>query len=285
MFNKIIDNFFTRLSDKDTSPYAYSSPKTLFKRTIRYQLASMGFPITPNDKFLYSLKNKHKGKRCFIIGNGPSLNACDLTMLKDEVTFGFNSIFLNFEKMGFAPTYYIVEDCLVAEDRSKEIEAFKGCYKFFGNHLNYCLKPNENTFWLNVIMNYNEYENFPHFSNDFVRRLWVGGTVTYLALQMAYYMGFTEVYMIGYDHSYTIPNSADLNTQTARITSNESDPNHFHPDYFGKGYRWHDPRVDRMELSYKRAKKVFEKDGRKILNATVGGKLEVFERVDYKSLF
>ena len=68
-------------------------------------------------------------------------------------------------------------------------------------------------------------------------------------------------------------------------TSGGDDPNHFHPDYFGKGYRWHNPRLDRMELAYRKAKRVFEADGRRVVNATLGGKLEVFERVDYDSLF
>ena len=30
------------------------------------------------------------------------------------------------------------------------------------------------------------------------------------------------------------------------------DPNHFHPDYFGKGFRWHDPQVNKMIEAYQR---------------------------------
>ena len=66
------------------------------------------------------------GKRCFIIGNGPSLVKCDLTLLKNEITIGSNGIFLIFEKMGFKPTFYTVEDGLVAEDRADEINRIKG---------------------------------------------------------------------------------------------------------------------------------------------------------------
>ena len=43
-------------------------------------------------------------------------------------------------------------------------------------------------------------------------------------------------------------------------------------------------RVERMELSYIRARQVFDKDERRIMNATKGGMLEVFERVDYDEL-
>lgn len=282
---RIITNLMNRFIDKHTTTYTtpYVRIRELFYRTLRYKLAAKGFPITSNEKFLISLKNKHKGKRCFIIGNGPSLNNCDLTLLKDEITFGFNSIFLHYDKMGFVPSYYIVEDVLVAEDRRKEINNLKGSVKFFGNHINYCIDNTKDTYWINVLMNYEDYENFPHFSENALRKIWVGGTVTYQAMQMAFYMGFTEVYMIGYDHSYTVPKSADVKGFV--IESTESDPNHFHPDYFGKGYRWHDPQVDRMELAYIKAKYHFEKNSRKIYNATVGGQLEVFDRIDYNKLF
>jgi hypothetical protein len=96
-------------------------------------------------------------------------------------------------------------------------------------------------------------------------------------------MGFSKVYLIGFDHSYTIPKDAQVSG--VDILSQSDDPNHFVPGYFGRGYRWHDPRVDRMEQAYRRAGEAFEADGRKIYNATVGGRLEVFERVEYSSLF
>lgn len=285
LISKLIQKILLKYADEYTLAYTSppKTPLTLAYSTLKYQLASLGIPITKNESFLNSLKNKHQNKRCFILGNGPSLNNCDLTLLKNEITFGFNSIFLNYEKMGFYPTYYIVEDVLVAEDRYNEINNLVGPVKFFGNHLDYVLKNNNQVYWLNVIMNYKDYPDFPHFSTNAIRKLWAGGTVTYLALQLAFLMGFKEVYMIGYDHSYTIPKTVLL--EHSKITSTEDDVNHFHPDYFGKGYRWHDPRTDRMEAAYKKAKIYFEAANKKIYNATVGGKLEVFERVDYISLF
>lgn len=256
----------------------------LMARTQRYRMASLGFSMTKNENRLLEYKNKHKGQRAFILGNGPSLNKTDLTKLKDEHTFAVNGIFLNYEKMGFHPTYYVVEDTLVAEDRSKEINSYKGPQaQFFGNYLNYCIEDKPDNIWLNVKMDYREFEGFPHFSKDAVRRVWVGGSVTYICLQLAYYMGFTEVYMIGFDHSYHIPKTAIVEGND--ITSTEDDVNHFHPDYFGKGYRWHDPKVDRMEKGFENARKAFEEDGRKVFNATVGGHLNVFPRKDYDQLF
>ena len=250
---------------------------------VKYGLAKIGFPISGNEKSFSSFKDKHSGERCVIIGNGPSLNKCDLTKLKDEYTFGVNSIFLNYEKMGFYPTYYVVEDILVAEDRAEQINAYDHSVKFFGNYLNYCIEGTGETIWLNVIFRYDGYDDFPHFSTNALRKLWVGGTVSYLCMQLAYYMGFKEVYLVGFDHSYEIPADAKVDGNT--ILSMSDDPNHFDSSYFGKGFRWHDPKVDRMELSYRKARQYFDRHGRKIYNATFGGSLEVFDRVDYEDIF
>ncbi|MGB9499906.1 MAG: glycosyltransferase [Dissulfuribacterales bacterium] len=234
-------------------------------------------------KDLAMFVNKYRGRRAFIIGNGPSLNKLDLTKLKNEITFGVNSIFYLFDEMGFKPTFYVVEDKLVAEDRADEINQLSDMVKIFGEYLNYCLKDKEDIIWANVNFDYSEYPGFPHFSKNAAAYLWVGGTVTYLCMQLAYYMGFDKVYLIGFDHSYTIP--PDAKVEGTVITSTSDDPNHFNRDYFGKGKRWHDPRLDRMEQAYRRALQVFEESGREIYNATAGGKLEIFPRVDYDNLF
>lgn len=258
----------------------------LFWYSTRFRLASKGIYINSNEKKLKQLKNKYTGKRCVIIGNGPSLNELDLTLLKNEYTFGVNAIYLNYDKMQFSPTFYVVEDYLVAEDRASEINSYnKSQVKFFGTYLDYILKKDEKTINLNVpITSYGKKHFKPYFATDCIRRIGVGGTVTYMCLQLAYYMGFTEVYMIGFDHNYTVPKGQDYDKNPV-IKSNEDDINHFAPGYFGKGYRWHDPKVDRMEEGFKIAKIFFDQDGRKIYNATKGGKLEVFERVNYNEVF
>jgi len=107
--------------------------------------------------------------------------------------------------------------------------------------------------------------------------------VTYINLQLAHFMGFEEVYLIGMDFSYVIPESHSRKGDV--LTSDTDDMNHFHKDYFGKGKTWKDPKLDRVALNYRMAKLVYEATGRRVYNATVGGSLEVFDRVDYTSLF
>lgn len=252
-------------------------------QTYRYRKAAKGMPVIDNEKRLFEMNNQHYGKRCFIIGNGPSLNNLDLTKLKKEFTFGVNAIYTNYAKMGFLPTYYVVEDVFVAEDRAEEINNLKGPIKFFGNYLRYCLSDTDDITWINVIFRYDNYRNFPHFSKNALRRVWTGGTVSYLCMQLAFYMGFKEVYLIGFDHSYHIPKEAQIDGND--IMSTTDDPNHFNSDYFGPGKRWHDPMVKRMEKAYYKAKVNFESEGKKIYNATSGGKLEVFDRIKFNQLF
>ena len=93
-------------------------------------------------------------------------------------------------------------------------------------------------------------------------------------------MGFKEAILIGVDHNFETKGKANTT-----VVSEGDDPNHFHPGYFGKGFRWQLPDLEMSEVGYQMAKEAFEKDGRKVLDATVGGKLTIFEKVDFNSLF
>lgn len=236
---------------------------------------------------LRALKDIHTdAKRGFIICNGPSLNQMDLTKLRNEITFGVNAIYLNFDKMGFRPTYYVVEDNLVAEDRATDICKLGGMTKLFPIRLAYCIKRDKDTIFFNHCPSDQAKYQYK-FSDDIVEGTCGGNTVTYTCLQIAHYVGLREVYLIGADHNYKIPKrykGCDPD-ENYIIESAEDDPNHFDPSYFGRNYRWHNPKVHLMEISYRNAKMFYESNGGRILNATRGGKMEIFDRVDYDSLF
>ena len=236
-------------------------------------------PGLRNKKQLLKLKNIYQGKRCFIMGNGPSLLKGDLTLLKNEVTIASNAHFLIWDKIDYKPTFLTVEDRLVAEDRKDQLNTIDGVTKIFPLDLAKFLKLDDNTLYVNFLRNY---KGFPQFTESFQDKVYWGGTVSFLNLQLAYYLGCSEIYLIGFDHEYKVVESID---EQNVITSDKDDVNHIHPEYFGKGYRWHDPNVDRMQEGYIKAKTYLEAKGIKIYNATIGGKLEVFQRVNYNSLF
>ena len=104
--------------------------------------------------------------------------------------------------------------------------------------------------------------------------------MTYVALQIAYYMGFTEAILIGVDHNFATRGRANVT-----VVSEGDDPNHFSPSYFGPGFRWQLPDLVASERAYRLAKEAYEADGRRVLDATVDGKLKVFPKVDYDDLF
>ena len=244
--------------------------------------------------YIKKLHNIHKGKRVFVICNGPSLNNMDLSLIKNEITIGVNALYLKFDEMGFKPTYYIVEDNLVAEDRASDLNNITGTVKLFALRLAYVLKRGEKTYYINhspgkdpwIHERDKFYMDMP-FTRDFALCSFGGNTVTYTSLQLAYFLGCREVYIIGADHSYAVPERYTVKNESENfvIEPEEDDVNHFHPDYFGKGFRWHNPKVHLLERAYINARKFYESHGGKIFNATIGGKLEIFDRVNYYDLF
>ncbi len=236
---------------------------------------------------LNSLKDKFKGERCFILGNGPSLNKCDLSFLKNEYSFAVNGIFYKTNEMGYKPNFYMVEDNHVVYDNLKKINAYKCDYKFFPASYKDHIIPDETTIFIPADFGFyrenHPYYCKPRFSKNIANEIFTGQSVTIMQLQMAYHLGFSEVYLIGMDFSYALPSSTIV--EGVNYTSQEDDVNHFHPDYFGKGKKWHDPKLDRVLMNYENCKLEFERDGRKIFNATTGGELNIFERKEFVSLF
>jgi hypothetical protein len=124
-----------------------------------------------------------------------------------------------------------------------------------------------------------DYTDPPAFSKDVAGRVFEGSTVTYVALQLAYHMGFEEVVLIGVDHSFKTEGPPNVT-----VESQGADQDHFAAGYFGKGFRWQLPDLDASERAYRMAKRAFEADGRSVVDATVGGKLDVFPKVDYQEI-
>lgn len=222
---------------------------------------------------IVALKDKHQGERCFIIGNGPSLRNTDLSLLKDEVTFGMNRIYLLFDQVGFATSYYVSVNKLVIEQCAREIASLT-CPKFISWHAR-----DEIDFTADMMFLHSRGIG-PTFYTDITRGIWEGATVTYVAMQIAYYLGFNKVILIGVDHSFTTQGKPHTT-----IVSQGDDPNHFDSQYFGKGFRWQLPDLETSEIAYRIAKYQFESKDREIVDATVDGKLQVFRKADYQTLF
>lgn len=219
------------------------------------------------------LKDIHKGERCFILGNGPSIKNTDISKLKNEYTFGMNRVYLAFPKWGFETSYFVSINDLVIEQCAEDIRALS-MPKFFSWRSRQYLTPTDSTSFLHTTY------TGPKFVKDVRGRVWEGATVTYVAMQLAFHMGFEKVILIGVDHSFK--STGEPNTT---VVSQGDDPDHFDAGYFGKGFRWQLPDLDTSEIGYQMARQGYEQDGREIVDATIGGKLTIFEKAEYSSLF
>ena len=219
-------------------------------------------------------RGRHRGERCFILGNGPSLRHTDLDRLRGEVTFGMNRIYLHFPAMGFATTYFVAINTLVIEQCAEEIRRL-AMPRFITWRGRSWMDRRDDVIFLDT-----DYTGPEVFSTEMTGRVFEGSTVTFVALELAYYMGFEEVVLLGVDHNFSTQGPPNVT-----VVSTGDDRDHFSPSYFGQGFRWQLPDLQASERAYELARKAFEGDGRRVLDATVGGRLQVFPKARLQDLF
>ena len=208
------------------------------------------------------IRNRHKGETCLVIGNGPSLKDIPIDFLDYYPSFGTNRIYMLGD---FTPTYYAAVNPLVIQQFSDDMKDMN-CEKFISAYYAAELVTDAHPLYSSVV---------PEFSRNPEAWVYEGYTVTFVCLQLAFYMGFSTVLLVGVDHKYEfdgMPNELKMVVG--------DDPNHFDRDYFGDGRLWHLPDLVQSERAYKMAKNAFEMEGRKIVNLTPGSALDVFEKED-----
>lgn len=238
--------------------------------------------------YIEKLKGKHNGERGFIVATGPSLTVSDLDALKNEITISMNSIINVLNQTEYRPTYYMMQDTGVlnydnAQDKLKLLNP-KTVYVGIGNLGNGVASSftlsrfKKKTFarqwkffyldtaalWFHINFMHKSYK--PQFSEDCNFRVIDGCTITYSALQMAMYMGFSEIYLVGVDCNYK--------EKIKHIGEQGSSPELDKADEIQM----------KMIKSYEKAYEHAKKRGIKIYNATKGGKLEVFPRISLDEL-
>ena len=251
--------------------------KMLYK-TNKY-INELIFPLSKNGKRIKALKNVHKNERCFIIGNGPSLTIDDLNKLKKEVTFAFNRIFYIFDQTEWRPTYYCSEDDKTIFNSREEINNLKIENKFFPVNFprDYKIRFNNAKYY---VFKFGDKNAEPKFSDDIVKEVYWGNTVAYTAIQLAVYMGIKEIFLLGVDHNFS-----KMVNDKGEIIIDETAKDYFSEKYNTDKDDLYIPNVEVSTRAFSVAKKYADKNNIKIYNATRGGKLEVFERVDFDKLF
>lgn len=245
-------------------------------RLIRLSASEISWILSPkylNDKLSVArLRNTNTSQKAVILCNGPTLTKVDFDLLQkaDVATFGLNKINLLFSSTNFRPDYVVsVNPYVIEQNReffnSTAIPLFldKNGAKAAG------IRSRKG------VVRLRSRRGVGRFSRICELGVFQGYTVTYVAMQLAFHMGFENVALVGCDHNF--PNTGRPNNLAQ---AQGPDENHFHPDYFSGGDNWQYPDLIGSEFHYQLARTVYESQGRKIVNCTDGGRLEVFQRQD-----
>ena len=241
------------------------------------------FEKTKYGKKFAAYKNKYLGQRCFFIGNGPSLRSEDLTRLQEagEISFAFNRIYNIFDQTQWRPTFYISQDEKMLAGCADIVNQVIPPEKFI---------PIQLKWWHGITINDALYFNIINqqiddpqkfgFSDDIAQGIFNAATGMYTAAQIATYMGFSEIYLIGVDHHFRI----SQNNKGEIVIDNST------KDYFSDKYNEDKdslciPNTEKSTVTYIAMKNHCDRRNIQVYNATRGGKLEVFPRIDFDSLF
>lgn len=238
---------------------------------------------TRDGKRLAALKGKYAGKRCFLVGNGPSLKAEDLTLLHErgEVTFAFNRVYNIFDQTPWRPTFYISQDEKMLSGCAQIVDGLDLPCKLIPVQLKwyYDIRIHDALYFN---MNWQQKENPLEFcfSDDIAKEIFCASTGMYTAAQLAAFMGFAEIYFIGVDHHFHI----SMNNK-GEIVVDDKVKDYFTDKYNEDKDKLYIPNTEKSTLTYMAMKRQCDQRGIRVCNATRGGRLEVFERVDFDSLF
>lgn len=231
----------------------------------------------------------HQNERCFIVGNGPSLRLSDLEKIKNEYSMAVNKIYQLYNRTEWRPTYYFAEDpyvmkndfaekqdfvCVANESKAAFTSTRRKIFEFKDD-----VDMNK-VFFFRAKANTNVKQRKIEFSEECSDYIYTDCSATYSLLQLAVYMGFNKIYLIGIDHNYSLERNIKgevVKYSNVRNHVQGMEDNNFEEERI--------PEVERFELGYQAAKIYAESHNIKIYNATRGGKLEVFERIDFDSLF
>lgn len=234
--------------------------------------------------FLENYRNRHLARRCFILGNGPSLTLYDIEMLRWEYTFASNKIYLCFDETTWRPTFYTVEDLLVLQQNSDKLKSLTEMTCFYPHFFKKTLGESDNRIYFRVPPTPHIEEPlsdplFPRFSRDATQGVFWGSSVIYTQIQLAVFMGFREIYLLGVDHHYVLPNQKIENYYIS-----DGEKNHFHPDYRKPGEKWYQPQLPVLERSFSHAFAACQRLGVSLFNASRQTRLTVIPQVSLDNI-
>ncbi len=281
-----------RLISKVINIYQREGVSSVLKKA-RFRIGYYGYRAFNSNKKeeerWNALKGKFKGKRAYLLGNGPSLNKTPLYLLKDEYVLCFNRFYLYNERLNFSPNFFACVDNLVLKDLVDEIPQIANYFDllffpdrhFRKTNFRNLIGNDEKHYWLAPVFGRGFSKNLPKVNQ--------GGSVIYEGMQILDFLGFDEIIILGVDMNFKIHETAEqiASSKETDIKSKEDDdPNHFDPRYFGKNRSYHQPEkfvIDNIVSSLDFLGSNLELFNLKIVNCGFDSKIESFPKEDFYS--
>lgn len=230
-------------------------------------------------KELKQFQGIHSGETCFIIGNGPSLSANDLELLYEKKipTFAFNRIYLIFNQTQWRPTYYVSQDEKTLKNCASQVESMDLKDKFIPLFIRFYHQveiTGAHYFYLK-----SSNTDYPELTDDISSFIGYTTTVAVTAGQMAAYMGFRKIYLLGVDHSFST-----YQNDKGEILQDKNAKDYFTDAYNPDKAELYIPNIDASTRAFISLKQYCDMHGIEVYNATRGGKLEVFPRVSFEEI-
>lgn len=249
----------------------------------------MGLKIRTHKRILLDLRNTYSDKKCLILGNGPSFKPDDLNYFEDYIKIGFNNAGLR--EFANKIDIIIIEDPIVAHElsKSKRLKDFNGLLliAIHNSHLNF---PRPVVFFKTDFPIDTTLSAKRSFSTDFSKISFLGGSVSYLGFQLAYYLGVNEVSLIGFDHGYGKEFHQKHGRKYKRIQLDEED---YHllskqykdadTPYIQTGNPFNVLPLKFLEDSFEVANEYFLAKGVSIINRSRESNLSIFPRSGFDS--
>jgi hypothetical protein len=218
---------------------------------------------------LEQLRDLATGQRAFIVATGPSLNRLPLEYLANEFVIGVNRAYLALEKGLPHLDILLVADPTAFDNFHDELEAAPAACRLYRSNVHelVAVKGHNPQRSISYPFHVEPWMDEGYFARDLTTGTYRGATVVLEAVQVAHYMGCSEVYVLGCDLDYS-----GAATHFYRGGAHEEASRTVMP-------------IDRARQSMCVAKSVYDADGRILVNATAGGTLEELGRVDFLTLF
>jgi hypothetical protein len=264
---------------------------------LRVALGRRGIYPTEDERRLSRLKNAHAGRRCFVVGNGPSLRLQDLTPLRDEITFVTNFFPLHPQCALICPTYYCVSDSGFFQGTTRGFhpelyrvltQRARSAAKFFPRRFKAALRrsgqfADQVVYYVGHDLSYETSDGHPVHANVFGETYGGCSVVIDYCLPMAGLMGIRDVYLLGCDCDYGSGDGSDESGDGGRRHFYAPDQHTLPAPPSAWMKRCWGP--DGLAFqAYEKTKVTLQAQGCRVYNATAGGRLEVFPRVSYEDV-